>query len=157
MGKIEKYVIAHDVGTSSIKSALVSGGGKILAHGTTGYGLTSPRPGWAEQAPEDYWTGSVKNTRNIMAESQMDPGKILGIVFSTQAMGIIPVDNSGTVLRPNITWVDGRAEEEARSLMRLLGGKRVFEKMIGVEITGKDVIPKLKWLKKNEPGALQRD
>ena len=49
----------------------------------------------------------------------------------------------------NITWVDGRAEEQARWLMSLLGGRKIFEKMIGVEITGKDVIPKLRWLKQN--------
>ncbi len=53
--------------------------------------------------------------------------------------------------RNNITWVDGRAEEQAKSLMNLLGGKKVFEKIVGVEITGKDVVAKLKWLKQLEP------
>ncbi len=49
----------------------------------------------------------------------------------------------------NITWVDGRAEEQAQWLMSLLGGRKIFEKVIGVEITGKDVIPKLRWIKQN--------
>ncbi len=108
-----------------------------------------------EQDPEDYWKGSVQNTQKIMAESGVKPTQILGIVFSTQAMGIIPIDKHGNTLKHNITWVDGRAEEQARTLMNLLGGKKVFEKLIGVEITGKDVIPKLKWLKQNEPELYQ--
>ena len=156
MGSSKKYVIAHDVGTSGVKSALVSPKGAVVAHATSTYGHTCPRPGWVEQDPEDYWSGSVKNTRALARESRVDPGQVLGIAFSTQAMGIIPVDGNGGVLRHNITWVDGRAEEEARSLMRVLGGRKIFEKMIGLKITGKDVIPKLKWLKVNEPD-LYRD
>ena len=79
----------------------------------------------------------------------------MGMVFSTQAMGIIPLDREDQLLNHNITWVDGRAEEQARWLMNLLGGKKTFEKLIGVEITGKDVIPKLRWLKQNRPELLR--
>ena len=153
---IQSYVIAHDVGTSSVKSALVSARGEVLAHATSSYGFSYPNPGWVEQDPDDYWKGSVTNTLAIMAESGLQPEQILGIVFSTQAMGIIPLDREGNTLRNNITWVDGRAEEQARSLMNLLGGKKVFEKLIGVEITGKDVIPKIKWMKQNEPELYKR-
>jgi xylulokinase len=71
-------------------------------------------------------------------------------------MGIIPVDREGRKLKDNITWVDGRAEEQAKWLMRLLGGKRMFTRLIGIEITGKDVIPKLRWLKQNEPDLWER-
>jgi xylulokinase len=145
----EKYVIAHDVGTSGVKSALVSSSGEVLAHSTSAYGFTYPKPGWVEQDPDDYWEGCVKNTRQIL--KGVNPDQILGIAFSTQAMGIIPLDKEGKKLKNNITWVDGRAEEQARSLMNLLGGKKLFTKLIGLEITGKDVIPKIKWLKQNEP------
>ncbi len=148
---MDGYVIAHDVGTSSVKTALISDQGKVVAHATSAYGFTCPKPGWMEQNPEDYWNGSVLNTREILQLSQIDLQGLKGIVFSTQAMGIIPLDSKNKLLNHNITWVDGRAEEQARWLMNLLGGKRVFEKMIGLEITGKDVIPKLRWLKQNEP------
>jgi len=144
-----QYVIAHDVGTSSVKSALISSSGEVRAHATSAYGLVYPQPGWVEQDPEDYWKGSVQNTRTLIKESGIAPRDVMGIVCSTQAMGIIPLDKEDRVLSRNITWVDGRAEEQARWLMNLLGGRKVFEKIIGVEITGKDVIPKLRWLKQN--------
>ena len=42
---MDKYVIAHDVGTSSIKTALISIKGEVLAHVTEAYGFTYPKPG----------------------------------------------------------------------------------------------------------------
>jgi xylulokinase len=147
-----KYVIAHDVGTSSVKSALVTTGGEIAARATSRYGFISSRPGWVEQDPDDYWNGAVTNTHTLMEQGVTGPGEIAGIVFTTQSMGIIPLDRQGNRLRDNITWVDSRAEEQARSLMNLLGGRRIFTRLIGTGITGKDVIPKLKWIKQHEPG-----
>ena len=153
---MNKYVIAHDVGTSSIKTALINTEGELIAHRTTPYSLTYPQPGWAEQNPEDYWNGSVMNTRNILEETRINRGEIIGIVFSTQAMGIIPVDKEGNCLRNNIAWVDSRAEEQARWIMNLMGGRSIFKKIIGIEITGKDVLPKLRWLKFHEPDTYRR-
>jgi xylulokinase len=145
------YVFAHDVGTSSVKSALISPVGEVIHHARSPYGFSHPQPGWVEQDPEDYWKGIVQNTRVILQESGVNPAQVMGMVFSTQAMGIIPLNKDEQPLMPNITWVDGRAQEQAAWLMGLLGGKRIFEKLIGVEITGKDVIPKLRWIRQNRP------
>ena len=156
MGNGKAYVLAHDVGTSSVKSALVGPRGEIAGQASTSYGFTYPRPGWVEQDPEDYWKGIVGNTRNILEESRLDPDLVLGMVCSTQAMGIIPLDEEDKPLMHNITWVDGRAQDQATWLMNLLGGKKIFEKIIGVEITGKDVIPKLRWIRQNKPELYER-
>ncbi|HSO85411.1 MAG TPA: FGGY-family carbohydrate kinase [Draconibacterium sp.] len=144
----KNIVIAHDVGTSSVKSALIDSSGNILNECSCTYPFYNPKPGWVEQEPEDYWNAIVANTRN-MVES-VNKNNISGIVFTTQAMGIIPVDASGKILYRNITWVDGRAEEQAQRIMTTFGGRKIFKSFLGIEITGKDVIPKLIWLKKNE-------
>ena len=153
--KEKAYVFAHDVGTSSVKSALVSSEGEIIHHASAPYDTFYPRPGWVEQDPEDYWKGIVKNTRKILEESGLDPVLVLGMVFATQAMGIIPLDRDNRTLMHNITWVDGRAQEQAARMMGMLGGKKIFEKLVGVEITGKDVIPKLRWIKQNQSELYQ--
>lgn len=145
----KNIVIAHDVGTSSVKSALIASDGSILGSCTHEYPFYHPQPGWAEQEPMDYWNAIVSNTKSLLSKNTKD--KILGIVFTTQAMGIIPVDKKGHVLRRNISWVDGRAEEQARWMMSLFGGRAAFKSFLGIEITGKDVIPKLRWLKHKEP------
>ena len=153
---MSKYVIAHDVGTSSVKTALINDLGEIIAQSTTAYEIIHAQPGWVEQNPDDYWQGSVVNTRKVVRTGGINRNEILGIVFTTQAMGIIPVDKEGKTLKNNITWVDGRAHEQARWIMNLMGGKTIFKKFIGTEITGKDVLPKLRWLKLNEPEIYHR-
>jgi len=145
----KNIVIAHDVGTSSVKTALIDQSGNIHGEATHSYPFTYPQPGWVEQVPEDYWNAIVANTQKL--GSKIDKDKILGIVFTTQAQGVIPVNKEGKVLRKNITWVDGRAEEQARWMMNLFGGRAAFKSFVGIEITGKDVIPKLRWLKQKEP------
>lgn len=151
----KKYVIAHDLGTSSNKAVLMSEAGEILAHAEATYGFDYPHPGWVEQDPEDYWQAVVSATKSVMAESKIQTSDLMGMVFTTQAMGIIPVDRHGAVLYPNITWVDGRAEDQARHLMNRFLGRKVFKAIVGIEITGKDVIPKLMWLKENKPEIYQ--
>ena len=151
-----KYVIAHDVGTGSNKAALISADGQIMASAEATYSFQYPQPGWVEQEPEDYWNAIVETTRSLIRQSEIDPLEIIGLSFSTQAMGIIPVDKAGEVLHPNITWVDGRAEDEARWLMKRFLGKEVFKSIVGITLTGKDVIPKLIWLKKNKPEVYRK-
>ena len=127
---MKDYVIAHDVGTGSVKAALIHRSGAVTADAEETYPVHQPRPGWVEQDPEDYWRAVVQATGKVVAESGISPDSVFGLVFTTQAMGVIPVDRDGKVLHPNITWVDGRAEEQARWIMRRLGGKRIFKSLV---------------------------
>ena len=146
-----KFVIAHDVGTSSVKAVLIDIEGNIIASSEEEYGFTYPNPGWVEQDPEDYWRAIVVSTRSVLNASKAQSSAIVGIVFTTQAMGIIPIDKDNNILCNNITWVDGRAEKQAEKLMRRFLGRKAFKFIVGIELTGKDVIPKLMWLKESQP------
>lgn len=146
-----KCVLAYDVGTSSNKAVLVDTRGKIITSSEVEYGFSYPKPGWVEQDPEDYWKAIIKSTKTILKNAQVNPSEIIGIVFTTQAMGIIPIDKENNILYNNITWVDGRAERQAKRLMNRFLGRKVFKSIVGIEITGKDVIPKLMWLKDHKP------
>ncbi len=146
-----KHFLAYDVGTSGVKSIIIDEKGVVKASAVEPYPLQMPKPGWVEQYPDDYWSAICKATKSMMKISGVDPYTLKGIVFSTQAMGIVPISRSGEILYPNISWVDGRAEEQATKAMRIFMGKRVFKALVGIEITGKDVIPKLMWLKEKKP------
>lgn len=145
-----KYVIAHDVGTSSDKAVLIDTKGNIIASSEKEYGFSYPNPGWVEQNPEDYWQAIVESTKSIITTSKVKSTEIIGIVYTTQAMGIIPIDKDDNILYNNITWVDGRAEKQAEKLMNRFLGRKVFKSIVGIELTGKDVIPKLMWLKETQ-------
>lgn len=152
----KRYVLAFDVGTSSVKAVLIDKTGNILAQAEESYSFSYPYPGWVEQDPEDYWKAITKTSKSVISESVIDNNDLIGIVFTTQAMGIIPISKENKILYNNITWVDGRAEVEAEKFMNILGGKQLFKSIIGIEITGKDVIPKLNWLKKHHPDIFEK-
>jgi len=151
-----KYIIAHDVGTSNNKAALVDVEGGVHGRAVSPYQIKYPRPGWAEQDPQDWWRAMTLSTKQLMAETGVSPADVLCVVNATQMLGIVPMDDAGVALRPGIIWLDSRAPEEARWVMNKFLGPTVFAAIAGASITGKDGIPKLIWLKKNEPDIYKR-
>lgn len=144
------YIIAHDVGTQSNKAVLIGTDGKVYNSFEKNYKIDFPRPGWVEQDPEDYWDAIISTTRQVVANLPENES-VLAMVFSTQAMGIIPVNEKGKILYNNISWVDARASNQAQKIMNRFLGKFFFKKITGLELSGKDVIPKLLWLKEQVP------
>ena len=59
-------VIGVDVGTSGLKAlAIEAESGAALASAHRDYPLSTPRPGWAEQEPEDFARAAVEALREI--------------------------------------------------------------------------------------------
>lgn len=152
---MERYILAHDIGTSSDKAVLVRFDGSIRATASAPYPTYYPNPAWVEQNPEDYWKAVCDTSRRVLAENDIPPENVAALVFSTQAQGVIPVDQGGNALYPNITWVDGRAEKQAQGIMRKVGGKKLFTLLAGTPIMGKDCIAKIIWLKEERPAVYQ--
>jgi len=151
-----KYIVAHDVGTSNTKAVLVDVEGKVHGRVVRPYDIKYPKPGWAEQDPEDWWKAMTTSTKQLMTETGVSPADVLCVINSSQLIGIVPMDGAGTALRPGIIWLDSRAPEEARWVMNKFLGPAVFTAIAGASITGKDGIPKLLWIKKNEPDVYRR-
>lgn len=150
-----KYIVAHDVGTSGDKAVLVGEDGQVYGKIVKPYDTKYPHPAWAEQEPLDWWEAVTSATRQVLAENNISPADILCLTFSTQMLGIVPMLRS-MPMRPGIIWLDSRAPEEARIIMNKLGGPAVFKMIAGATIGGKDGMPKLLWLKKNEPEIYQK-
>lgn len=150
------HYLAYDVGTSSVKAIIVNAQGEIIGSASAPYPLFMPQPGWVEQIPIDYWNAICQATQQIIQDTGVPIKQIKALAFSTQSMGIIPVNKDGEVLYNNISWVDGRAEEYAVKAMKRFGGKSIFKAIVGVEITGKDVLPKLLWLKDKMPDIWEK-
>ncbi len=145
----ERYVIAHDVGTGGSKAALCDLRGNILADRFAPYETSYPKENWAEQDPDDWWGAITRTTREVLEETGVDPGAVDGVIYSTQMLGVLPVDSEGAPLRPAIIWLDGRAQEQADRIVRWLT-RPLLLAIAGAVPTGKDVIAKLMWLKQRE-------
>ena len=148
------YFIGIDVGTTGSKVLLIDEYGKVVDKETVEYPLYTPRPGWSEQNPEDWWIATKEAVKNVLSRSKADPSSVEGIGLTGQMHGLVILDRNDEVIRPAILWNDQRTAEEADNLNKIFG-----EKVI--EITGSIVhtgftAPKILWVKNNEPSNFEK-
>ena len=107
----EKYIIAHDMGTSGDKAILISVFGDIIDTVKQEYPIYHPHPGWAEENPLDWWIAVCESTRSVLDKTGINPSDIVGMTFTSHTQNLIPVDKNGDPLRPAMIWLDGRSAE----------------------------------------------
>ncbi len=144
-------LVGLDVGTSGVKAIAISPTGDVLATVEHGYPLQTPRPGWAEQDPEDWWRAAEA----ALAEVRARVGKIAGIGLSGQMHGLVALDRKGHVLRPAILWNDQRTAVECAAIEATIGLERLIALTGNRALTG-FTAPKLLWLRTHEPALYAR-
>lgn len=132
----EKIMLAVDLGTSGMKLALVTVGGKILAWESEPLDVLLGPDGMAEQDPQDWWTAFLVAGRRLLARSPVAVSSICSICCSTQGEGTVPVDKDGKALMNCILWMDMRG---AAALKRRFGGP--------VHINGASLGRVLRWIR----------
>ena len=75
--------VGLDVGTSGVKALAVSETGDVVGRAEVGYGLSTPRPGWAEQDPDDWWRATEQALDGLRVR------EIAGIGLSGQMHGLV--------------------------------------------------------------------
>jgi xylulokinase len=153
---MDQYIIAHDVGTSANKAVLVGTDGRIHGKCSAPYQVHYPGACRAEQEPADWWKAIAETTRGLLQQTGVSPNQILCVTHSTQMLGIVPMSAEAGSLGRAIIWLDSRASVQAQRMMRKFIGARVFALIAGAPISGKDCIPKLLWLKDEEPDLYRK-
>ncbi len=105
------YILGIDVGTTGTKALLIDPAGAVVASATEEYPLHTPRPGWAEQDPQDWWRGTVAAIRRVISTSGARPEEIRGLGLSGQQHGSVFLDKDHHVLRERRRR-PGRHEED---------------------------------------------
>ena len=134
-------LVGLDVGTTAVKGVAISPGGDLLATAEEGYPLSTPRPGWAEQDPEDWWRAA----QTVLGQLPAGP-----VGFSGQMHGLVALGDRDRVLRPAILWNDQRTGAECAEIEERVGLARLIELTGNRALTG-FTAPKLLWLRKHEP------
>ena len=142
-------LVGLDVGTSGVKALAVAPDGEVVAKAEVAYPLSTPRPGWSEQDPADWWRGTSE------ALDALGATDVAGIGLSGQMHGLVALDDAGEVVRPAILWNDQRTAEECREIEERVGFDRLVELTGNRALTG-FTAPKLLWLRKHEPEAYER-
>jgi xylulokinase len=136
-------LVGLDVGTTGVKAVAISPEGDVLATDEESYPLSTPRPGWAEQDPDDWW-------RAAQAVLTRLPFEEIRLGLSGQMHGLVCLDEHDRVLRPAILWNDQRTGEECAEIERRVGLERLIELTGNRALTG-FTAPKLLWLRRHEP------
>ena len=145
-----------DVGTSGSKVLLMNPAGKVLATATATHGIYSPRPGWSEQNPEEWWTSAVKATRAAIKKAGVNGRTIAAVGLSGQMHGLVITDAEGAPLRPSLIWNDQRTARQAAQIERKVGGRKKLISLVGNAAMTSFTLTKLLWVRQNEPRIYDR-
>lgn len=152
MAEEDCYFIGVDVGTGSVRAALVNINGKILSVKIKQIKTWNPKPDFYQQSSEDIWESCCEVIREV--KKIVPKEKIKGIGFDATC-SLVAVDGAGCSVSVSpdgnpeqniILWMDHRAEKQANFINSL--GHDIL-KNVGGKISLEMELPKLMWLKQN--------
>ena len=56
---MSQVLLGLDLGTTGARALAVTPGGEVVAEATASYPLLTPRPGWTEQRPDDWFNRCI--------------------------------------------------------------------------------------------------
>ena len=107
------YYIGYDIGSSSIKIAIVNAatGKKVIVvnEPSNEMAIITSQKDSAQQDPNTWWEYICIGTKRAIKEANIVASKIVGVGISYQMHGLVVVDKNGESLRNAIIWCDSRA------------------------------------------------
>jgi xylulokinase len=132
---MQRGFIGIDLGTSSVKVALVGEDKKIRSVSYKKYNLIIGENGLAEQDPEEWYKAVIAGMEEVLLNNA--DLEVRGIGLTGQWSGTVAVDKNGDFLHNAIIWMDTR-------------GKKIIEELTSgfPSISGYRIDKLLKWLRK---------
>jgi glycerol kinase len=125
MAEINKYIIAVDAGSSSIRALLFDAHGQIIGREQTLTEVLSIEPGAVEYNPEEIWNQFLAAINNLLKNCNVDPSEIASIGISVQRSTFTLWDKNGKTCSNFIAWSDIRAAEMTAVINRNIKWKFV--------------------------------
>jgi xylulokinase len=149
-----EYIAAFDIGTTSTKGILVARDGSIHGSITVSLDTIFDAGGSIEQDPEQWWL-SIQTIAGQWWKKGFSPESIAAIIFSGQMQDCIPIDEFGKPVRNAILYSDGRADCQARQILKRIGEAEIRQ-ITGNHFDGTMVFPKILWMLEQETDNYQR-
>ena len=150
------YVLGIDVGTGGTRAVIMNEVGRVVASATEEHEpFATPKIGWAEQRPEDWWRATGVAVRKALADGMVGGDQISCVGFSGQMHGAVMLDASGEVVRPALIWCDVRTEKQCQELNQRIGSTRLIQLTCNPALAN-FTLTKLLWVQENEPENWRR-
>jgi xylulokinase len=144
-------MLGIDLGTGSVKAAVLSDDGVVLGKASRAYAVRAPRPGWAESDPAEWLEATVDVVGQVLDASGESPATV---GFSGQMHGVVLADAHLRPLRPAILWADARSALQTERMAHDLPAELMSR--LGSQPVAGFAGTTLAWLRENEPEVLQR-
>jgi len=117
------HYLGVDLGTASVKVVLFDADARhVLARGQAALAApATPRPGAAEQDPQDWWRAFAQAMDQALQVEGVNPAAIRALGVSGQQHGLVALGAGNQVLRPAKLWCDVEAAAEAQEVSALVG------------------------------------
>ncbi len=156
--KSGRYAIGFDIGSSSVKAALVDlESGKaiqVVQSPAQEMRIDSPHPDWAEQDPQTWWEHVCLASKKLIRQTGIQPGQVKSVGISYQMHGLVAVDREMHPVRPAIIWCDSRAIKAGQDISRKVGHGRCHAHLLNSP--GNFTAAKLLWVRQHEPELFRR-
>ncbi|HET7313088.1 xylulokinase [Salinisphaera sp.] len=145
-----------DVGTGSVRCALVDDTGRIVAIRAREYEQIVPQYGWSEQRPADWWDGVVHTARELLEAEPGAAERLIGVVATGQMHGTVLIDAEGEPVRDSVPlWNDKRTAELVAAFEREHDIDAVMQCVANPPTPAWQGF-KLQWFARHEPEVLAR-
>ena len=145
------YLLAFDIGTSALKTAVLSVSGHVAASAGFAYPTRTDATGAAEQDPGLWWQGICLTARQLGESHPAIMRQIAAIGVSGHMLGCLPLDSEGAPVRPAMIHSDRRSVDACRQIDQVVG-KDVLYRLTGNVLDPRSSLCKVLWLKQNQPG-----
>ena len=153
---MQNYLLGIDVGTSSLKVAVISEDGKLAGMCAREYEPMTLNPGWQEISAENIWQSILWCLRQLITQQGIDPSKIAGIGTSCLCPGLVALDADGNVIHDPIIYSDRRSAEEAEQIKQAVGEEHLFfltaNRCMSGAISGTSML----WIKNHRPDVYEK-
>ena len=146
-----KKVISIDVGTTSVKAAVIDEEGNCLGFRSQEYELITPQPGWVEADPSIYWEQLPETIGRTLTQAGVCPKDVSAISLSSQGQTFVALDRNSKPLDRAMVWLDTRAESQARKIQDHFG-RLEYYRHTGYPVTSASLTASmLLWLREHRP------
>jgi xylulokinase len=91
----------------------------------------------------------------VLAQAGVSGGDVRGIGLSGQMHGLVILDAACQVIRPSLIWCDQRSQAQVDFVNATVGRENVLKYIANPVLTG-FTLPKLLWVRDNEPRQFER-
>jgi xylulokinase len=151
----DQLLLGLDLGTTLIKAIIFDAKGRIISSSEREVEVIYPKPGWAEQDPEDLWNTTVLVIREVLEKCKDKASEIVGLSLTGQMHGTFLLDKEGKPARKRaIIWLDSRSKDIVEKFYKDNLSDKIYD------VSGWRLIPSMQlahlcWLKRHEPEILK--